>query len=157
MLNETAVAKRLFDAAFVVSANITVDSPPEVFQHDITLVSWIDQLVPSPYARSQAQKPCWHACAPSAASCRLTSSSAGMKPMPATKHKNFLDSNVVLNLLSGEESKADRAEALLKTSPLISVQVLNEVTHVCLRKLKMNWDEIKQFLELVRGSARWCH
>ncbi|CAM3861311.1 putative nucleic acid-binding protein [Kerstersia gyiorum] len=74
--------------------------------------------------------------------------------MPVTKQKSFLDSNVVLYLLSGDASKADRAEALLKTSPLISVQVLNEVTHVCVRKLKMSWDEIRQFLELVRSFCK---
>lgn len=63
----------------------------------------------------------------------------------------FLDSNVVLYLLSADGSKADRAERLLKTRPLISVQVLNEVTQVCRRKLDMTWEEIARFLELVRA------
>lgn len=34
------------------------------------------------------------------------------------------------------------------------MQVLNEVTNVCLRKLQMSWDEIAQFLELVRSFCR---
>ncbi len=61
----------------------------------------------------------------------------------------FLDSNVVLYLLS--KDKADSVEALLRAKPIISVQVLNEVMHVCVRKLAMTWDEVAQFLGLVRS------
>ncbi|CAJ5352598.1 PilT domain-containing protein [Burkholderia pseudomallei] len=68
----------------------------------------------------------------------------------ADKTKVFVDSNVVLYLLSGDAAKADRAEALLRRRPTISVQVLNEVTNVCVRKLGMAWREVGQFLELVR-------
>lgn len=71
--------------------------------------------------------------------------------MAADKGKVFLDSNVVLYLLSENAAKADSAEALLQRRPVISVQVLNEVTHVCVRKLKMGWSEVGQFLALVRG------
>src|SRR3546814_16234338 len=74
--------------------------------------------------------------------------------MRVTKFKHFMDSNVVLYLLSEDSAKADKAESLLKAGPVISVQVLNEVTHVCVRKLKMGWDEIAQFLELVRGFCK---
>ncbi|MGQ5288518.1 PIN domain-containing protein [Pectobacterium actinidiae] len=74
--------------------------------------------------------------------------------MPEAKFRNFLDSNVVLYLLSSDADKADHAEALLKTYPVISVQVLNEVTNVCLRKLQMSWGDIAQFLELVRSFCR---
>ena len=70
--------------------------------------------------------------------------------MRAIEPAHFLDSNVVLYLLSGDSIKADRAEALLAAGAVISVQVLNEVTHVCRRKLQMGWDDIAQFLELVR-------
>ena len=68
----------------------------------------------------------------------------------AEKTKVFLDSNVVLYLLSGDAVKADRAEVLLRLRPTISVQVLNEVANVCVRKLGMAWQEVGQFLELVR-------
>ncbi|WP_246856778.1 PIN domain-containing protein [Brenneria corticis] len=67
------------------------------------------------------------------------------------KSRPFLDSNVVLYLLSADPVKADRAEALLKSNPVIGVQVLNEVTSVCRRKLAMSWEDIGNFLELVRG------
>jgi predicted nucleic acid-binding protein len=43
----------------------------------------------------------------------------------------FLDSNVILCLLSADAAKADTAETLLMHQPTISVQVLNEVTSVC--------------------------
>ncbi|WP_205738455.1 PIN domain-containing protein [Billgrantia endophytica] len=71
-----------------------------------------------------------------------------------TKIKVFIDSNVVLYLLSEDVAKADAAEALLKRKPIISVQVLNEVTNVCVRKLGMAWDEIGQFLDLVRSFCK---
>jgi predicted nucleic acid-binding protein len=67
------------------------------------------------------------------------------------KFSSFLDSNVLLYLLSEDPTKADSAEALLKTNPVISVQVLNEVTSVCRRKLAMSWEDIGNFLELVRS------
>lgn len=63
----------------------------------------------------------------------------------------FLDSNVVLYLLSADEAKADAAEALLRQPPVLSVQVLNEVTLVCRRKLGMPWEEIDAFLATVRS------
>lgn len=77
-----------------------------------------------------------------------------MKSTRAVKSKGFLDSNIVLYLLSADAAKADRAEALLQGQPIISVQVLNEVTHVCIRKLQMGWDEIGQFLDLVRSFCK---
>lgn len=74
--------------------------------------------------------------------------------MRATKFMHFLDSNVVLYLLSADTDKADRAESLLKARPVISVQVLNEVTHVCRRKLQMSWKDIAEFLGLVRALCK---
>jgi len=67
--------------------------------------------------------------------------------------KPFIDSNVVLYLLSGDAAKADRAQALLAAGALISVQVLNEVTSVCLRKLKMPWSEIDALLVAVKACC----
>lgn len=74
--------------------------------------------------------------------------------MRAIKFKHFLDSNVVLYLLSSDSAKADTAERLLVAGPVISVQVLNEVAHVCRRKLQMSWDEITHFLGLVRSFCK---
>lgn len=74
--------------------------------------------------------------------------------MRATESRDFIDSNVVLYLLSSDPAKADGAEGLLETRPFISVQVLNEVTQVCVRKLGMGWDEIARFVHLVRSFCR---
>ena len=65
----------------------------------------------------------------------------------------FIDSNVVLYLLSSDSAKADRAEQVLEVGGYISVQVLNEVTSVCLRKLKMPWQEVDQVLQAVKAAC----
>ena len=62
----------------------------------------------------------------------------------------FFDTNVVLYLLSADEAKADRAEALLASGGTISVQVLNEFAAVALPKMRMSWPEIREALEPVR-------
>ena len=67
--------------------------------------------------------------------------------------KPFLDSNIVLYLLSGDAAKADRAQALLEAGGVISVQVLNEVTSICLRKLKMPWQEVDALLLAVKAAC----
>ena len=67
--------------------------------------------------------------------------------------KPFLDSNIVLYLLSGNAAKAERVQALLEAGAVISVQVLNEVTSVCLRKLKMPWHEVDALLLAVKAAC----
>jgi len=67
--------------------------------------------------------------------------------------KPFIDSNVILYLLSSDHAKADKAEAILEAGGMISVQVLNEVVSVCHRKLKMEWDEIDAVLRAIKASV----
>ena len=67
--------------------------------------------------------------------------------------KPFIDSNVVLYLFSFDAAKADQSEQLLETGGFISVQVLNEVTSVCLRKLKMSWQEVDEVLLALKASC----
>ena len=67
--------------------------------------------------------------------------------------KPFIDSNVVLYLFSSDTVKADRAESLLQSRGLISVQVLNEVASVCLRKLKMTWEDVDAVLETLKSTC----
>ena len=65
--------------------------------------------------------------------------------------KVFIDSNVLFYLLSKDTKKADVAEAVLRAGGVISVQVLNEITNVVLKKLGMPWPEINQFIALLRA------
>ena len=62
----------------------------------------------------------------------------------------FLDTNVLLYLLSADSHKADRAEKLIVSNAIISVQVLSEFTAVARRKLGLNWKEIEEILSTIR-------
>jgi len=63
----------------------------------------------------------------------------------------FLDTNVLLYLLSSDAAKADRAEALAAAGGVISVQVLNEFVSVASRKLRMSMSEIREVLSAIRA------
>ena len=65
--------------------------------------------------------------------------------------EDFVDTNVVLYLLSADTAKADRAEELLATGGTISVQVLNEFVAVASRKLRMPMTGIREVLAQVRA------
>ena len=68
-------------------------------------------------------------------------------------NRPFIDSNIILYLLSADTAKADKAEAMVAAGGIISVQVLNEVTSVCQRKLKMPWHEIEAVLSAVKSAC----
>lgn len=60
-----------------------------------------------------------------------------------------VDSNVIAYLFSGDAAKADRAEVLVVRDapmPVISTQVMNEVTLVMSRKMELSWPEINALL-----------
>ena len=62
----------------------------------------------------------------------------------------FIDTNVLLYLLSTDSEKANRAEAVIEAGGTISVQVLNEFASVAARKLKMALPEIREILDTLR-------
>lgn len=66
----------------------------------------------------------------------------------------FFDSNVVLYLISEDESKADKAEDLISQGGHISVQVLNESASIATRKLKMSHAEVREVLSTVRAICQ---
>jgi predicted nucleic acid-binding protein len=66
----------------------------------------------------------------------------------------FFDTNVLLYLLSEDNRKADRAEAIIAAGGIISVQVLNEFASVASRKLKMSYAEIRDALGTVRAVCQ---
>ena len=65
--------------------------------------------------------------------------------------RTFVDTNVVLYLLSKDPAKAQRARDIVSGQPIISVQVLNEITNVARRKLDLGWKGIDEFLTLLRA------
>jgi predicted nucleic acid-binding protein len=64
---------------------------------------------------------------------------------------SFLDTSVLLYLLSADATKADRVEQLLEKPAAISVQVLNEFTTVAIRKLGLSFAEVREVLDVVRA------
>lgn len=66
----------------------------------------------------------------------------------------FVDSNILLYLISADTKKADRAEQLLSERIVISVQVLNEFANVARRKHAMAWAPLRQVLESIQHFAQ---
>jgi predicted nucleic acid-binding protein len=63
----------------------------------------------------------------------------------------FLDTNVLLYLLSDDEAKAERAEGLLRAGAVVSVQVLNEFVAVARRKTQLSLADIRDSLAVIRN------
>ena len=68
--------------------------------------------------------------------------------------ESFIDTNVLLYLLSGEAGRANRVEELLMDPSVISVQVLNEFAAVAKKKLAMSFAEIREILDAVRMTCQ---
>lgn len=66
----------------------------------------------------------------------------------------FIDTNVLLYLLSDDVQKADIAEQVLAKGGVISVQVLNEFAAVATRKLKLPIAEIRELLGTIRAVCK---
>jgi predicted nucleic acid-binding protein len=64
---------------------------------------------------------------------------------------SFFDTNVLLYITSSNDLKAERAEKIVDSGGAISVQMLNELTNVARRKMRMSWPDIHAFLSLLRG------
>ena len=80
---------------------------------------------------------------------RQISSSIGSKRMSGPDR--FFDSNILLYLLSADESKANKAESLLEEGGHISVQVLNECASIAVRKVGLSLSEVREFLTPIRA------
>ncbi len=66
----------------------------------------------------------------------------------------FLDTNTLVYFAAADVGKASTVEALLRAGGIISVQVLNELTLACLRKVGMDWAEVDEVLAVVRAACR---
>ncbi len=63
---------------------------------------------------------------------------------------SFIDTNVLVYLISSNLTKAKEAEKLVEQGGIMSVQVLNELSNVALRKMQCSWDEVNEILNVVR-------
>jgi predicted nucleic acid-binding protein len=66
--------------------------------------------------------------------------------MPA---KDFLDTHVLIYAVAKNDPRASKAEALLASGGIVSIQSLNEFVSVARRKLAMSWKEVREFLNLI--------
>lgn len=64
--------------------------------------------------------------------------------------KVFLDTNILLYLLSADPIKAGKAEDVVASGGIISVQVLNEFASVASRKLQIPFEDIQEILAQIR-------
>jgi predicted nucleic acid-binding protein len=55
---------------------------------------------------------------------------------------------------SDDPARSGRAEALLRAGGVVSVQILNELTLACRRKLRMPWNDIDKVLRAVRATCQ---
>lgn len=66
----------------------------------------------------------------------------------------FLDTNIVLQIISASDRKAVRARELIDAGALISAQVLNEFVSVARRKYNISWFGIREIMAPVMASCR---
>jgi predicted nucleic acid-binding protein len=64
--------------------------------------------------------------------------------------KPFLDTNIIVYAFSTNDPRSRKAEALIESGGIISVQVLNEFVHVLRRKQGRDWPEIVDALDVLR-------
>jgi predicted nucleic acid-binding protein len=64
---------------------------------------------------------------------------------------SFFDTNVLVYIASGDPVRAEQAEQIIGRGGAISVQVLNELTNVARRKMRMSWQDTHSFLSTLRG------
>ena len=86
---------------------------------------------------------------------RRSARSGSISP-PRSHDPLFSDSNVVASLFSSNTAKADWAGSpgvQRNSNPVISTQMMNEVTRVMRRKLDLPWDEINALMDDV---AEFC-
>ena len=68
--------------------------------------------------------------------------------------KFFLDTNVVVYLLSDDIEKSTTAEQLLMAQPIISTQVANEFANACLKKMKLSKEETQELVKSLLDSCQ---
>jgi len=62
----------------------------------------------------------------------------------------FFDTNILVYAIAENDPRAVRAEALLESGGVVSVQVLNEFVSVARRKMRMPWKDVSEALDVIR-------
>lgn len=62
---------------------------------------------------------------------------------------DFLDTNIFIYLVSEDARKVSIIEMLLADEPIVSAQVLNEVTSVLRTKMRFEWPAVDHFIERI--------
>lgn len=65
----------------------------------------------------------------------------------------FVDTNVLVYAFTADADKGACAEALMAQRPWISVQGLNELSHVLRRKRKLDWERIADISDTVSALS----
>jgi predicted nucleic acid-binding protein len=66
----------------------------------------------------------------------------------------FFDSNVLIYLTDEASGKSGRTEDLLADGGVISVQVMNEFANAARRKVRLSWEETREFLDIFRATLK---
>jgi predicted nucleic acid-binding protein len=74
-----------------------------------------------------------------------------MKPMNA---KIFVDSNVIIYTVGNDKVKKARAKEILKSGPIISTQVMNEIINVMAKKLKIKYPLISDVISKIEDFCK---
>jgi predicted nucleic acid-binding protein len=65
--------------------------------------------------------------------------------------EDFFDSSIMVYAISHGDARTDLARELVRQGGTISVQVLNETVSVARRKLRYEWEEIEEAIDLILG------
>ena len=77
-----------------------------------------------------------------------------MKLMSDKEKKIFIDTNIIIYLISDDKHKSAIAAEILAQKPRISVQVLNEFTNVARKKLQLPWHEISYIVKRIETLCK---
>ena len=74
--------------------------------------------------------------------------------MKQMRDRCFLDTNILLYLLSNDIEKKSIAKKLFKENHSISIQVLNEFSNVSLRRFKLSVSQTKEIIDKISQSCK---
>lgn len=61
----------------------------------------------------------------------------------------FLDSNILLYAIGNDKYKKNLSIELIKKTPVITIQVLNEISNIMIRKLKLSYQDIHRIINFI--------